>query len=299
MRRISRDQNSKSQSKSATTASPLSTLFNQPQVLEGEDAVLYQELLARIRAAVDPADTIEEILIVDVASLEWEALRWRRLKKSLLRSCQLKVLQDFLATNLDAAFCSDKFAKRLIDRLQYVLSGGRPDDHAAALVDDYMAGDRKAINEVDGIFAVHRSQALLRNYFDEQSKETDELLRVARFDKAQEVVRKFAQQEPGTIALVDKLLATAATTLDALTAEKLLARMGTRPEGSTDNSFGDYIEMIERFDRLTLVAESRRNAALREIDRRRTGLGATRRAVQEIEDTDYEVIKTAPVEGKE
>jgi hypothetical protein len=56
---------------------------------------------------------------------------------------------------------------------------------------------------------------------------------------------------------------------------------------------------IERIDRLIGVAESRRNASLHEIERRRAVLGETlRRSVQEIEDGEFEVIETTPAKGK-
>jgi len=43
-----------------------------PLLIEGEDAATYDELLAHMLAAVKPVDVIDEMLIVDVASLEWE-----------------------------------------------------------------------------------------------------------------------------------------------------------------------------------------------------------------------------------
>ena len=60
------------------------------------------------------------------------------------------------------------------------------------------------------------------------------------------------------------------------------------------------LDYIERVDRLTTIAESRRNASLREIDRRRAVLGETlRRTVQEVEDGEFEVIETTPAKGKD
>ena len=56
---------------------------------------------------------------------------------------------------------------------------------------------------------------------------------------------------------------------------------------------------IERIDHLITIAENRRNASLREIDRRRAVLGESlRRSVQEIEDAEFEVIETTPAKGK-
>jgi hypothetical protein len=51
-------------------------------------------------------------------------------------------------------------------------------------------------------------------------------------------------------------------------------------------------------NRLTSAAEGRRNAALREIDRRRAVLGeALRGNVQGIEDGQYKLIGTTPEKG--
>jgi hypothetical protein len=58
------------------------------------------------------------------------------------------------------------------------------------------------------------------------------------------------------------------------------------------------LDDIERFDRLTTIAETRRNAMLREIDRRRAVLGeALRRQVQEVEG-EFKVIEKTPGEAK-
>ena len=55
------------------------------------------------------------------------------------------------------------------------------------------------------------------------------------------------------------------------------------------------IDYIERLDRLTTVAEGRRNASLYEIDRRRVLLGETmRRTFQEIEVDEVKVIEAPP-----
>ena len=60
-------------------------LFGPPPLLEGEDPATYDQLLARICEAVQPVDIIYEMLIANAVSLEWEVLRYRRLKWSLIR----------------------------------------------------------------------------------------------------------------------------------------------------------------------------------------------------------------------
>src|SRR5438445_1317780 len=83
------------------TSAPELGLFGQPQLLEGENAADYHELVARLYAAVKPLDIIDEMFITDVASLQREVLRWRRLKLSLIRKRALEALKDFLNEKLD------------------------------------------------------------------------------------------------------------------------------------------------------------------------------------------------------
>jgi hypothetical protein len=54
-----------------------------PSLANGEDAAAYAQLAARIRAAVAPANVIEEIWARDVADLTWDVVRLRRLKAGL------------------------------------------------------------------------------------------------------------------------------------------------------------------------------------------------------------------------
>ena len=96
-------------------------------------------------------------------------------------------------------------------------------------------------------------------------------------------MQEYARREPDAVTLVDELLTGGGMSMDALMADALAEKL-------------DY---IERIDRLTTIAENRRNASLREIDRRRAVLGETlRRSVQEIEDDEFEVIETTPAKGK-
>ena len=65
------------------------------------------------------------------------------------------------------------------------------------------------------------------------------------------------------------------------------------------DALAEKLDNIERIDRLATIAESRRNASLHEIDRRRAVLGETlRQSVQEIEDAEFKVIETTPAKGK-
>jgi hypothetical protein len=58
--------------------------FGPPPLLDGEDTGAYGDLLARVSAAIRPADILEEIWLRDFLDLAWEILRWRRLKGAVV-----------------------------------------------------------------------------------------------------------------------------------------------------------------------------------------------------------------------
>jgi hypothetical protein len=72
--------------------------FGPPPLLEGEDGAAYDELFIRISTAVKPTDTLEDIWIHDLVYLQWDVLRWRRLKVNLmaasLRTGLKRLLED-------------------------------------------------------------------------------------------------------------------------------------------------------------------------------------------------------------
>jgi hypothetical protein len=190
---VERIRRKRSQSKSVTSApAPRLTLFGQLQLLAGEDGAAYDELLARICAAVKPVDIIDEILIVDVASLEWEVLRGRRSKWSLVQTRGLGALEDFLRRELDYELYSDDFADRLTEILQDNLLEDQADSvqtlaHACAR------------NESD---AVDKVQEILAGI----NLDIDNILDDARGDKAKELVQEYVRGEPDAVTLVHELL---------------------------------------------------------------------------------------------
>src|SRR6516165_4646960 len=74
-------------------------LFGPPPLIEGEDAAAYDQLLDRSGAAVKPGDIIAERSTAIFVSLEWDVLRYRRVKWSLIRQRVLDALRDFLKVN--------------------------------------------------------------------------------------------------------------------------------------------------------------------------------------------------------
>ena len=75
---------------------------------------------------------------------------------------------------------------------------------------------------------------------------------------------------------------------------ELLAAAGKSMDDMSAAAFEsrNFMDLIERIDRQTTIAETRRNASLHEIERLRTPLGqAMRRSVQEIEGANVTMIE--------
>jgi hypothetical protein len=240
-------------------------LFGPPLLLQGEDEAAYNELLAQFYAAIQPANVIEEMFVADLLFFQWEILRWRRLKSSLLRARGLEALKGFLNEMLDYESYRETFAEDLAELLQQEVAEEEAEDLAR----------RCARNEPD---AVEKVNELLVG-----SRGMDRVLDDAKAKKAKELAQEYAGREPDAIELVNRLLASHVLTLDDIMSKEFSARL----------------DEIERIDRLIASAEIRRNASLREIDRHRAVLGeALRQKMQEVEDVEFEEIETARTKGK-
>jgi hypothetical protein len=264
----------KANSKTKSNTSPLAkvqglTLFGSPQLLlPSEDAAAFDQLLGRFCAAIKPVDIIDEMLIDDVVSLEWDVLRWRRLKSSLMRTLELKGLEQFLRDHLDYDQYWKFFEEDLTEILQDNLKD-QSDDDAQTLAHKCAQNDLDADDKVNEILAAI-------------DLDIDAVVKIAKARKAETLARDYVRRKPGAIKLINELLARASLSIDALMVRSL-------PE---------QLDNIERIDRLITIVETRRNAMLREIDRRRAALSeALRRQVQEVE-AEFEVIEKTPAEAK-
>jgi hypothetical protein len=100
-------------------------LFGPAPLIDGEDQVAYDELLAQVTSAVNPTDIIEKILVRDFVDLDWEVSRLRRLKASLMSATAY--------TGVEAVL--------------------QPLGAEAGLADEWAAGKRGAIKRVDRMLA--------------------------------------------------------------------------------------------------------------------------------------------------
>src|SRR5262249_47231608 len=92
------------------------------------------------------------------------------------------------------------------------------------------------------------------------------------FLEEEKLAKAWAARDQSAIKRVDKLLASAGLTMDAVMAQTLSISL----------------DDIERIDRMIATAEMRRNAILHEVDRHRTTWGEElRRAAQQAEDAEF------------
>ncbi len=214
----------KTGSKSKSLASPSPprlSLFGEPQLLEGEDAAAYHSLLARLYATVKPVDVIDEIFIVDMVVMEWEVLRWRRLKLGFIRTITLEALKSFLVNNIDYDLYRDSVQDKFATVLQE-LGAGEEIEQAKKLLDRYARGEASELTEISDV-AAQNIQIL------------EKILDKGRADKAEELVQRWIQGEPNAVRLIPDLLAGATTSMDSLVAEKVVQRArGDRAYRSPD-----------------------------------------------------------------
>jgi hypothetical protein len=239
------------------------------RALLGEVRATYEELFARVHAAVEPVDIIDEMFVAEIVCLEWDVLPYRRLKVNQIQAEVSKPLKDVLAEQLDYDLYSEDFA----ERLAAILQENFPKDQTEAartLASECAGNDPDAIEKVDRVLSDLRLDA-------------HKILDDVRAQKAKELVQAYFRREPDAVKLIDELLAGAGHSVHAFMAHAVAAN----------------IDLIERIERLTSIAESRRNDSLHEIDRRRAILGEMlRQTVQEIEESEPQMIEATPDERK-
>jgi hypothetical protein len=110
-------------------------------LLSTEETADYDELMAQITLAVQPADAVERIWVRDFAYYHWEAMRLRWLKTKYLN----EAIRLELSARLTVLLCrADRSAAPMSGDLNerfYSVEGG-------ALADDWLTGDQHARRKV-------------------------------------------------------------------------------------------------------------------------------------------------------
>lgn len=70
--------------------------LSRPPLLGNEDPAEFNTLKARISTAITPQDFIEEIWVDDLAILQWEVMRFRRIKASLISQKSIEKVENLL-----------------------------------------------------------------------------------------------------------------------------------------------------------------------------------------------------------
>ena len=86
-----------------------------PALIEGDDKAAYYALHDKIVDFVKPKDVFEEILVREIVDLQWETMRYRRLKAALMSSDLYIAVRDMLLPIcgvVEASKISDGCAKR-------------------------------------------------------------------------------------------------------------------------------------------------------------------------------------------
>jgi hypothetical protein len=193
IKRVRLKRKARSQSKAVSSApAPRWQMFGQAEVLEGEDGAAYDELHARICAAVKPVDVIEEMFTADVVSSEWGVLRLRRLMLSLIRAHALQALESFLAERLEYYL----YAELFVDDLAEILQNNLPEDQAK---DARTLARECAQNEPE-------ADAKVNEVLDGIGRDMDEVLDSARARKAKQLVQEYVRREPDAVTLVHEVL---------------------------------------------------------------------------------------------
>jgi hypothetical protein len=90
-----------------------------------------------------------------------------------------------------------------------------------------------------------------------------------------ELVEKWATGDAAAVSKVAELMASAKLTMDTI----------------IDRAFVNAIETIERIEHLITIAEHRRNAILREMERHRASFAAVlRQGISDVEDVDFQPV---------
>jgi hypothetical protein len=99
-----------------------------------------------------------------------------------------------------------------------------------------------------------------------------------------ELVKKWAAGDAAAVSKVEELMASAKLTMDMI----------------IDRAFVNAIETIERIEHLITIAEHRRNANLREIERHRASFAEVlRKGIPDVEDVEFQPVEPKAISSND
>jgi hypothetical protein len=189
-----------------TTPTPSTALaLTQPAPLAtGEDPATYDDLLARVAAAVKPDGVIEDLWVRDVADDAWEVLRLRRYKAGYLAACR----RDGMATVLAGLgeIMSHTLSQRWAAREPTALADVRERMADAGLGHDAVMGSAfaKHINAFDRIerligAAMARRAATLREIAKHRADLAEQLAAATQMAAVRDAVQQTVEDAEYTV----------------------------------------------------------------------------------------------------
>jgi hypothetical protein len=235
------------------------SLLGPPPRLEGEDGVVYEELMAQVHRDLKPRDVIGQIWMRDLVDNTIEIMRYRRFRTKLLNSLVLEAREKALNSAVDDEL------NRLVDEEWEP----PPEVQQKAVVDGLSDQIRK---ERDGRRKLEKGIDLPPSRPEPEPEPEPE-------SESWAECKERLQKDP---AVVEKLRKVRESVQSKLDMEHIAAE-----------EFVGVLDVIERIDHLISIAERRRNAVLHEIDRRRAVFAQrVREKLHEIEDADFQTIET-------
>jgi hypothetical protein len=167
------------------------------------------------------------MFVADVVFLQWEIVRLRRLKLSLLKTSGHEALEEFLVRRLDYDLYAEAFTKDLAENLQKYIEEDEAQELAKQCAWSEPGADEKVHRVLIGRGGpdMHEIMKMAKEY---------EIMKVAKEYTAKDLARAYARHEPKAIKQVNRILAYSGLTLHDIMAKGLTAK----------------IEVIERIDRL-------------------------------------------------
>jgi hypothetical protein len=170
----------------------------------GEDPATYDDLLARVAAAVKPDGVIEDLWVRDVADDAWEVLRLRRYKAGYLAACR----RDGMATVLAGLgeIMSHTLSQRWAAREPTALADVRERMADAGLGHDAVMGSAfaKHINAFDRIerligAAMARRAATLREIAKHRADLAEQLAAATQMAAVRDAVQQTVEDAEYTV----------------------------------------------------------------------------------------------------
>ena len=108
-----------------------STFFAHGSVVEGEDTAAFDDLYDQLFAAIRPNDVIDEMYVADIVADEWELLRWRRIKSTILSQLRSRALRSFLEENIEYRHFQKMFQEEVETTLREHITGDAVEEIAS------------------------------------------------------------------------------------------------------------------------------------------------------------------------